>query len=143
MLRALFLNRDLEYHGGVSNALLNLARGQNRSRADFRFGSLMNPSGAMQSAFREVGIETKIFGDHGYLKPALALRKYIKNESIDVVIVSSFKCSLVAKAATAGTRCRVVHYIHAVDLVLEGNFKRKLFAFLAKHDGILSVSRIV
>ncbi|HVT89957.1 MAG TPA: glycosyltransferase family 4 protein [Tepidisphaeraceae bacterium] len=143
MLRALFLNRDLEYHGGVSNVLLTLARGVDRNRADFQFGSLMDPSAATRDAFKQLGIELLCIGDQGYAKPAKVLRRYLKKEKIDFVVASAFKAALVAKAAAVGLPCRVVHYIHAVDLVLEGNFKRKLFALISRNDPMLFVSKTV
>jgi glycosyltransferase involved in cell wall biosynthesis len=143
MHRALFLNRDLEYHGGVSNVLLTLARGHDGSRFEFRFGSMMPPSDAIRDAFGALNIQLMSIGDKGYLKPAKALRKYIKSEKIDVVVASSFKAGLVARIAALGTGCRVVHYVHAIDLVLEGKFKRKLFAAVGKHDGMLFVSHAV
>jgi hypothetical protein len=143
MLRVLFLNRDLEYHGGVSNVLLTLARGNDRARADFRFGSLMVPSDAIRDAFRDLGHELLHIGDNGYFKPAIALRKYLKKESIDFVVASSFKAGMVAKMAATGLSCRVVHYVHAVDLVIEGKVKKKLFATLAHRDPMLFVSKTV
>ncbi len=143
MYRALFLNRDLEYHGGVSNVLLTLARGHDGSRFEFRFGSMMPPSDAIRDAFGALNITLMSIGDNGYLKPAKSLRKYIKSQQIDVVVASSFKAGLVARIAALGTRCRVVHYVHAIDLVLEGKLKRKLFAMIGKHDGMLFVSHAV
>lgn len=143
MLKLLFLNRDLEYHGGVSNVLLTLARGNDPTRTQMRFGSMMNPSDAMRDAFSKLGIDLICTGDQGYVGPAKALRRYLKKEKIDFVIASAFKASLIAKIACAGLPTRVVHYIHAVDLVLEGNLKRKLFATMAKHDPMLFVSHAV
>jgi glycosyltransferase involved in cell wall biosynthesis len=143
MLRVLFLNRDLEYHGGVSNVLLTLARGNDAARADFRFGSLMNPSDAIREAFQKLGHDLLCIGDNGYFKPAMQLRKYLKHEAIDFVVASSFKAGMVAKIAAAGLGCQVVHYVHAVDLVIEGKLKKKLFATLAHRDPMLFVSRIV
>lgn len=143
MLKLLFLNRDMEYHGGVSNVLLTLAVGNDRSRARMFFGSMMKPSDAMAQRFAEQGIELLCIGDKGRLGPAKALRAFIKRERIDFVIASAFKASLVAKMACARTPCRVVHYIHAVDLVLEGKLKRKLFAVMSKHDPMLFVSKTV
>lgn len=143
MLRALFLNRDLEYHGGVSNVLLTLARGHDGSDVEFRFGSMFEPSDAIRDAFKALNIDLISIGDQGYLKPAKSLRKYIKQQQIDVVVASSFKAGLVAKLATVGSACKVVHYVHAIDLVIEGAFKKKLFATIGKHDGMLFVSHAV
>jgi glycosyltransferase involved in cell wall biosynthesis len=143
MLRVLFLNRDLEYHGGVSNVLLTLARGNDPARADFRFGSLMSPSDAIRQAFQQLGHDLLCIGDNGYLKPAMRLRKYLKREAIDFVVASSFKAGMVAKMAAAGLSCQVVHYVHAVDLVIEGKLKKKLFATLAHRDPMLFVSKTV
>lgn len=142
MLKTLYLNRDMEYQGGVSNVLLTLAFG-NGARADFRFASLMNPSDLMRDAFRGLSVDVICFGDSGYLKPVNALRRYIKAQGIDYVVASSFKSSLVAKIASAGLPCRVVHYVHAIDLMMEGRFKRKLFGRIAHHDPMLFVSHAV
>lgn len=143
MLKLLFLNRDMEYHGGVSNVLLTLAVGQDRERTQMFFGSLMNPSDAMAQRFKEQGSELLCIGDSGYLRPAKALRKFIQQNQIDFVIASAFKASLVAKIACRGLKCGVVHYIHAVDLVLEGKLKRKLFSVMSRHDPMLFVSETV
>ena len=143
MLRALFLNRDLEYHGGVSNVLLTLARGNVPPRAELRFGSLMPPSEAIRAAFGELGLNLYRIGDRGYLAPALALRRILKRDRIDVVVASSFKAALVAKMAATGLGCRVVHYIHAIDLVLDGRFKKRIFRLISRHDAMLFVSRAV
>lgn len=143
MLRVLFLNRDLEYHGGVSNVLLTLARGNVPPRAEFYFGSMMEPSAAIADAFKELEHDLVCIGDKGYLKPARQLRKLIKQKRFDFVIASSFKAGMVAKIAAAGLGCKVVHYIHAIDLVLQGKLKRKLFARVAHRDPMLFVSKAV
>lgn len=143
MLKLLFLNRDMEYHGGVSNVLLTLACGNDPSQATMHFGSLMQPSSAMAEQFKKRGIDLLCIGDGGYLRPAKALRKFIQREQIDFVIASAFKASLVAKLACRKLSCGVVHYIHAVDLVLSGKLKRKLFAKMSKNDPMLFVSNTV
>jgi glycosyltransferase involved in cell wall biosynthesis len=143
MLRILHLNRDLAFHGGVSNVLLTLARGNDRARAQLWFGSLMEPSTEMHQAFGQLGYETRCFGDDGYRRPARRLRAFAKEKQIDVIVAASFRASAVAKLATVGTNCRVAHYVHAVDLVLEGRFKPAMFAWMAKHDPFISVSKTV
>ncbi|HMB95665.1 MAG TPA: glycosyltransferase family 4 protein [Tepidisphaeraceae bacterium] len=144
MSRVLLLNRDFHYHGGVSNVLLTLARENHRQkRVELYCASLQEPSEAMRSAFGQLKIDLHCIGDHRYFKPAMALRKILRSEKIDVVVACSFKAILVAKIATIGLRCQIVHYIHAVDLVIEGNAKKKLFAWLSKNDPMLFVSRTV
>lgn len=143
MLRVLFLNRDLEYHGGVSNALLNLVQGHDAARMDLRIATMMAPSAAMQSALRESEIDPHCVGDRGYLRPAAAVRRLLRDEGIEVVVACSFKSTLVAKAASVGLDCRVVHYLHSVDHVIEGELKRRIFTRLARDDAMLFVSRAV
>jgi glycosyltransferase involved in cell wall biosynthesis len=143
MLRVLFLNRDLEFSGGVPNVLLTLARANDPARADYRFASLQTPSEAMVDALRELNIEPFCIGDRGYFGPAKLLRKFIRENAIDLVVANSFKSSLVAKIATFGSPCRVVHYIHAIDLVMEGRIKPRGFAAIARRDPMLFVSRAV
>jgi glycosyltransferase involved in cell wall biosynthesis len=142
-MRVLFLNRDLAFHGGVSNVLLNLARGNDAARARFDFASLMEPSEPMEQALRQLGHEVHCFGDSGYVGPTKRLRQVIKREKFEIVVAASFRASIVAKLAAIGLPCRVAHYIHAIDLVLEGKKKRALFAWMARHDPIISVSKAV
>jgi glycosyltransferase involved in cell wall biosynthesis len=143
-LRVLFLHRDLPFHGGVPRCLLYLARATDRERIDFRVGTFKEPSHRMVEAFTELGIKPLCLGDQGYISPSKNLREIVREEGIDIIVATSFKAYLCAKAATARSRdVRVVFWIHAVRGPVEGPLRKWLLAILSKHDPMLFVSRAV
>jgi hypothetical protein len=143
MIRALFLHRDMLFTAGVTKCVYYFARHARRQRVQPHVGSFLPPEPHMCQAFAEIGVPAMSLGGDGHLGPVLALRHYIRRNEIDVVVACSFKSYLVARLATAGLRCRLIFWIHAIQATISGPIRRFLFSRLARRDTLLFVSNAV
>jgi glycosyltransferase involved in cell wall biosynthesis len=141
-LRALFLHRDLTSHGGVPRCLLYLARATDPAKLDVRVASFVEPSEEMTRAFAEKEIQTRCIGDRGYFLPARRLRRIVEEQSIDIVVATTFKAYLCAKIALRG-RVKTAFWLHAIWGVMNGAVRKKFFAQLSKNDPLLFISQAV
>lgn len=143
MLKALFIHRDLPFHGGVPRFILNLAKSCDRTRMEMQVASFMAPSAEMCASFGELGIAPRQLGDKGYIRPARRLRQWVRQDNIDVIVANSFKSYLVARMACAATRCRVIPWVHSIPLVLDGTVRRRLFRRLSRRDTLVFSSNAI
>lgn len=142
-LRVLMLHRDLAYDGGVPKCFLSFAENNQGRRVDLTVASFEQPAVEMVSAFAQLGVSSACISDRGYVRPATRLRRLIRTHAIEIVVASSFKAFVVAKAAVVGTNVRVVFWMHAAQNVLIQGWRRVVFRFLAQHDPLICVSKAV
>jgi glycosyltransferase involved in cell wall biosynthesis len=140
--RVLILSRNLSLLGGISRVFLTFARHFNREQLHVRMGSVMLLEPAVREVFLQTGLPLHELGDEGYVRPALALRKIIKKQAIDMVIATSLKAYLVAKLA-ATPKCRVLYWIHAIALVTESRLKVAVYRWAARRDTLIYISERV
>ncbi len=142
-LRALLLHRDLSFTGDVPRSLLCLAKNTRKGPVRFSVASFQAPGHRMTEAFSEVGIIPQCVGDDGCLRPTRRIGRLIESDGIDVVVATSFKAYLCAKAATRATGIRVIFWAHAVQGIVEGRIRRKLLSILSRNDPMLFCSEAV
>ncbi len=136
------LNRGFSLTGGVPRVLLTYARNCDKNRVRLHMASFKKFAAPMAEAMKQTGAEIYEIGDSGYLHPALALRRILRKQQIDVVVATSLKAYLVAKLA-APAKCRVVYWIHAIALVTESRFKSAIYRRAARRDTLIYISEFV
>jgi glycosyltransferase involved in cell wall biosynthesis len=136
------LNRGFSLTGGVPRVLLTYARSCDSSRVRLHMAGFKKFAAPMAEAFRATGTEIYEIGDSGYLRPALRLRRILKQQQIDVVVATSLKAYLVAKLA-APAKCRIVYWIHAIALVTESRIKSAIYRRAARRDTLIFISDLV
>lgn len=142
-MRALFLHRDLLFHGGIPKSFYYFAQHRDPQRISLWVGSLQDPDAHMVAELRAQNVPIVSFGDIGYLLPAARLRSFIRSHEIEILLCTSFKSYLVAKLASLGLPCKVVFWIAAIPLVISGRLRRTLFEWLAQSDPLIFVSDAV
>jgi len=140
--KVLMLHRDLSLQGGVPRVFLTFARHYDHRVSQLHVGSFQPIAPEMSEAFAQTGTTLHELGDTGYMKPALALHKIIKEHSIDMVVATSLKAYLVAKLAS-NPACRVLFWIHAIPLVISGPMKVAAFRWAARHDTLIFIAKTV
>ncbi len=140
--RVLLLHRDLSPQGGVPRVLLTFSRHYDHRRLQLHIGSFQPIAPEMTELFVATGTALHELGDAGYLGPALALRRIIKAQAIDMVVATSLKSFLVAKLA-AGSICRVMFWIHAIPLVFSGPVKVMAYRWAARNNTLIFIARTV
>jgi glycosyltransferase involved in cell wall biosynthesis len=141
-LNVLLLSRSFSLTGGVARVLLTFARHCDHRRLQLHMGCFRPFAPAMAEAVAQTGTALHEMGDQGYLRPALALRKIIKKQEIDVVVATSLKAYLVAKLALT-SKCRVSYWIHAIALVTEKRYKTAVYRWAARRDTLIFISEQV
>jgi glycosyltransferase involved in cell wall biosynthesis len=142
-IRALFLNRDLPYHGGVPNVFLHFGQHRNPNRIHLTIGSLSPASREMTDAFARLNVPVlEISGTH-YLGAIFRLRHDLREQRIQVILSGSLRAYIIAKLATLGLQCRIIFRIAGIPLVIEGRLKRLLYRSLARHDTLIFNSKAV
>jgi glycosyltransferase involved in cell wall biosynthesis len=81
-------------------------------------------------------------GDAGYLRPALALRKLIKEQAFDLAVATSLKPYLLAKLVS-GSTCGVLYWIHGIATLIENRLKVAVYRCAARHDTLIFISEVV
>ena len=142
-VRALFLHRDLVFHGGVPKSFLYFAQNRDRCRVNLTVAAFAPPDDDMIDAFDEAGSSTITIGDQRFVAPVRELRKTILTRSFDVVVCGSFWSYVTARVAARGTKCAVVFWIPGIGLAMRGRVRRLLFRRLARRDTLVYVSEAV
>lgn len=142
-VRAIFLDVPLTYSSGITQVMYKLARYRQPELLDMLIVSLDTPSKIMVELFEAAGVRVSHIGNSTILKSALNLRRMISYDSVDIVVVNSFRCYLVAKVATAGSGKPVVYWIHTINQIHTSRVRRALFPVLSKRDALIYVSRAV
>lgn len=140
--RVLILSRNLSLLGGISRVFLTFVRHFDRERIQPHIGSVMVLEPAVRELFLQTGMPLHELGDEGYVRPALVLRKIIKEQAIDMVVATSLKAYLIAKLAVT-PNCRVLYWIHAIALVTESRLKVAVYRWAARHDTLIFISERV
>lgn len=141
-LHVLMLNRSFSLTGGVPRVLLTYARNCDKDRVRLHMASFKPFAPSMADAVEQTGTAIHTIGDRGYLRPALALRKILARERIDVVVATSLKSYLIAKLA-ATRQCRTVYWIHGIALVTENRLKSAVYQRAARRDTLIFISGLV
>ena len=136
------LNRSFSLTGGVPRVLLTYARNCDKDRVRLHMASFKPFAPSMADAVEQTGTAIHTIGDRGYLRPALALRKILARERIDVVVATSLKSYLIAKLA-ATRRCRTAYWIHGIALVTENRLKSAVYRRAARRDTLIFISGLV
>ena len=141
-LNVLMLNRGFSLTNGIARVVLTFARHRDHQRLQLHIGSFRPFAPAMAEALAQTGAALHELGDKGYLGPALALRRIIKKQEIDVVVATSLKAYLVAKLAST-SKCRVSYWIHAIALITGDRFKTAVYRWTARRDTLIFISELV
>lgn len=142
-VQALFIHRELPFHGGGPKAILYFAEHRNPSRVTTHVASFVPAPRPFLALLDAARAPYWCLGDRGYLRPALRLRRVLRKQRIDVVVCSTFKAYLCAKLASAGLRTRVVYWIPSIPLIMEGRLRRLLYRMLARLDTLVFISQAV
>ena len=142
-MNVLLLLRDLAYHGGVPQSFLTLAQFRDAARLRLQVGTFRECQPEMIEALERVGTPVHKLTDRGYLRPALAVRRLIREQRIDAVVCASFKAYVVAKAATPAGQPHCLFWIASVPEVINGPIRRAIFRILARRDGLIFISQAV
>lgn len=140
-VHSLFLDRGLNFHGGVTKALLNLARSVDPTQLKVAIGSLEQPEVDMIAEFAEVDAAVTHLGDRGYLGPALKLRRLLSSSPVQLVICNSFRSYLITKLATLGLQVRVLFWIHIIGEIIASRTKVRLFRWLSQRDTLIFITK--
>ncbi|WP_051935653.1 glycosyltransferase family 4 protein [Deinococcus sp. YIM 77859] len=141
-VRSLFLDRGLNFHGGVTKALLNLARSVQPEQVQLEIGSLEPPSPEMRDEFGRLGVPVHHLGE-GYLRSALALRRVLRASSTQLVVCNSFRSYLIAKLAAAGLPVRLLFWVHGIAEIRASRLKTQLYRALSYRDTLIFISDAV
>jgi glycosyltransferase involved in cell wall biosynthesis len=144
-LRVLLLARNLPFNGDVPRSLLCLIHGSRGQSVDFSVATFQEPGHRTIDAFAGAGLTPICVGDGGYIAPTRRLRNVIAEQNIDVVMATSFKTYLCAKAAIRGCRrdTRIILWLHGMRGALEGFVRRRILHVLLREDPILFASEAV
>jgi glycosyltransferase involved in cell wall biosynthesis len=141
-LKVVFLTREFTQTGGIAQLLMTFARHCDRQRLELYIASFKPFQPVMAKALAQTGTRMHELGDARYLKPALALRKIVKMEKIDIVVATSLKTYLVAKLAAA-PKCRVLYWIHGIATLIENRAKVAVYRWAARRDTLIFISEQV
>ena len=141
-LKVLMLSRGFSQANGIARVLLTFARHCDHERLQLHIASFKPFAPAMAEALAQTGTTMHVLGDAGYLRPALALRKLIKEQSIDLAVATSLKPYLLAKLVL-GSTCEVLYWIHSIALVTGDWMKTTVYRCVARHDTLIFISEMV
>jgi glycosyltransferase involved in cell wall biosynthesis len=141
-LKVLLLNRDFPQTGGIAHLVLTFARHYDHRRLELHIASFMPFDPVMADALAQTGTAMHELGDARYLKPALALRRLVKEQEIDIVVATTLKTYLVAKLAVT-RKCPVSYWIQAISTLIENRWKTALYRWAARRDTLILISEQV
>ena len=141
-LKVLMLSRGFSQANGIARALLTFARHCDRQRLQLHIASFKPFAPAMAEALAQAGTAMHVLGDAGFLRPALALRKLIKEQAFDLVVATSLKPYLLAKLVS-GSACGVLYWIHGIATLIEDRLKVAVYRCAARHDTMIFISELV
>jgi glycosyltransferase involved in cell wall biosynthesis len=137
--KVLMLSRSFTPTGGVAQVLLTFARNYEERRLQLHLCSFRRFAPTMAEMLAQTPAILHEIGDLGYLRPALALRKIVRQQEIDLVVATSLKGYVVAKLAVS-LRCNVLYWIHAIALVQDHEWKNAVYRWFARNDTLIFVS---
>jgi glycosyltransferase involved in cell wall biosynthesis len=138
-LKVLMLSRGFSESNGIARALLTFARHCDHQRLQLHIASFKPFAPAMAEALAQTGTIMHELGDAGYLRPALALRKLIKEQAFDLAVATSLKPYLLAKLVS-GSACGVLYWIHGIATLIENRLKVVVYRCVARHDTLIFIS---
>jgi glycosyltransferase involved in cell wall biosynthesis len=138
-LKVLMLNRDFPQTGGVAHIMLTFARHYDHRRLEVHIASFKPFHPVMAEALGQTGAAMHELGDAGYLRPALALRRIVKEQNFDMVVATSLKAYLVAKLAVP-SKCPVLYWIHGIATLIENRLKSAVYRWAARRDTLICIS---
>jgi glycosyltransferase involved in cell wall biosynthesis len=138
---ALFIHRDLPFHGGVPQSFLTFAANRDRARIDMHVASFRKPSEDLVQKFADVGVRVHQLNDN-YLTSVRKLRHIVRTGGIDVIVCGSFRSIVVAKLATPSLPCRTVFWIPATNII-QGRLRRTVFQLLTRRTFFIYISQAV
>lgn len=141
LVSVLFLNRDLFFHGGVTQTFLTFARHRPKERVRLQIASFMEPSPEIADNLSSLEVPRSILGDDLW-RPIFRLRHLIRTTDTKVVVCGTFKAFVTATLATFLLPCRTVFWIPSIPFMQK--FPKKiLFRILACNSHLIFVSRAV
>jgi len=84
-LKVLLLNRNFSQTGGIAHVVLTFARHDDHRRLERHIASFKPFNPVMADALAQTGTAVHELGDARYLKPALVLRRVMKEQKINIV----------------------------------------------------------
>lgn len=133
------LSRGFSQANGIARALLTFARHYDHQRLQLHIASFKPFAPEMAEALAQTGTTTHELGDTGYLKPALTLRKLVKEHSFDLAVATTLKPYLLAKLVS-GPTCGVLYWIHGIATLIENRLKVAVYRYVARHDTLIFIS---
>jgi glycosyltransferase involved in cell wall biosynthesis len=132
---------------GAEKVLLDIARFNNQNGTDVIVGAIKNshnPHTEVVSEAERLGLETAIFESNGRMDPEtmLQIKKYIRENRIDIVHTHNYKSDMLGFLATRFTDAKWIatnHVWHGTDKKLR--FYEKLDSFILRFvDKVIAVS---
>ncbi|MCB9385853.1 MAG: glycosyltransferase family 4 protein [Bryobacterales bacterium] len=142
-MKVLLLHRDLVFDGGVGQCFLQFARHFDRTRMELIVAGLDSAPNSLDEALEGIGVQAMTIGGGDRAGAALRLREIVAREKVALIVATSFRSYLAAKAAAFASTTRVIFWIHSIPLVMEGRMRRSLFRKLARRDTLIFVSKAV
>jgi glycosyltransferase involved in cell wall biosynthesis len=141
-LKVLMLSRGFSQANGVARVLLTFSRHCDHQRLQLHIASFKPFAPEMAEALAQTGTVMHVLCDAGYLRPALVLRKLIKEQSFDLAVATSLKPYLLAKLVS-GSTCGVLYWIHGIALVTGDWLKTAVYRCAACNDTLIFISELV
>jgi glycosyltransferase involved in cell wall biosynthesis len=141
-LKVLMLSRGFSQANGIARVLLTFARHCDHQRLQLHIASFKPFAPEMAEALAQTGTTMHELGDAGYLRPAFALRKLIKEHAFDLAVATSLKPYLLVKLVSRST-CGVLYWIHGIALVTGDWLKTAVYRRAAGHDTLIFISEVV
>jgi glycosyltransferase involved in cell wall biosynthesis len=140
-IRSIFIDRGLNFHGGVTTALLNLARSVDPDQICIEIGSLETPSPEMLGQFTDAHVPVHHLSDQGYIRPAAALRRVLRQSRTQLVVCNSLKAYVVAKIACVGLPVRLMFWIHGISEIVSNPLKAGVYRRLVRRDTLIFITQ--
>lgn len=141
-LKVLMLSRGFSQANGIARVLLTFARHCDHRRLQLHIASFKPFAPAMAEALAQTGTTVHELGDGGYIGPARALRKLIKEQDFDLTVATTLKPYLLAKFVSRPA-CKILYWIHGIALVTENRLKVAVYRWLARRDTLIFISELV
>lgn len=136
------LSRGFSEANGVARVLLTFACHCDHHKLQLHIASFKPFAPAMAEALAQTGTTVHELGDAGYIGPARALCKLIKQQGFDLAVATSLKPYLLAKLVS-GPACKVLFWIHSIALVTENRLKVAVYRWAARRDTLIFISVLV
>jgi glycosyltransferase involved in cell wall biosynthesis len=138
-LKVLILSRGFSQANGIARVLLTFSRHCDCQRLQLHIASFKPFAPEMAEVLVQPGTIMHELGDAGYFRPALALRKLIKNHAFDLAVATALKPYLLAKLVS-GPTCGVLYWIHGIATLIEDRLKVIVYRYAARHDTLIFIS---